>query len=101
MLALSYFSGSLNQDISTIVSSKKAFVFVLFGVLTFIAAEIMIGLSIRSKNATLAGVIEISYPFFIAFFSYFLFDEQRLNPALFIGGILVFTGVILIYVFNR
>ncbi|MGD0036635.1 MAG: EamA family transporter [Bacteroidota bacterium] len=101
MFVWSYFSGSLNQDISTIISSKKAFVFVLFGVLTFIAAELMIGFSIRSKNATLASIIEISYPLFIALFSYLLFNEQRLNLTLIIGGVLIFTGVTIIYVFNR
>lgn len=43
-------------------------------------AELLIGFSIVAKNATLSGLIEISYPIFIALFSYILF-RHTLNMA--------------------
>jgi drug/metabolite transporter (DMT)-like permease len=100
-IAYSYFSGVLIQDITIVALSKRALWYVLFGVLTFLAAELFIGFSISHKNATLAGLIEISYPLFIAVFSYVLFREQQTSLATFIGGILIFFGVLIIYFFNR
>jgi drug/metabolite transporter (DMT)-like permease len=53
-------------------------------------------LSIASKNATLASLIEISYPVFVAVFAYLLFREIHVNPSVIIGGLLVFAGVAMI-----
>lgn len=66
-----------------------------------LVADVFIGLSIHAKNATLAGLIEISYPIFIVIFAYFLFKEHQLNTATVFGGLLVFVGVFIIYFFNR
>jgi drug/metabolite transporter (DMT)-like permease len=68
--------------------------------LSLLIAELCIGFSIISKNATLAGLIEISYPIFIALFSYLLFKNKITIPTV-IGGIIVFFGIFIIYYFNR
>ena len=67
----------------------------------FLPADLMIALSISTKNATLAGLVEISYPLFIALFAYFLFKETQINAAIIIGGLLIFSGIFVIYYFNR
>ncbi len=66
-----------------------------------ILAELFIAFSITNKNATLSGLIEISYPIFIAIFSYLLFRENQINTATIAGGILIFLGIFIIFTFNK
>jgi uncharacterized membrane protein len=66
-----------------------------------ILAEFFIAYSIIGKNATISGLIEISYPLFIALFSFLIFREYSINTQTIIGGLLIFCGVIVIYYFNK
>jgi len=59
-------------------------------------ASIMIAKSIQLTNATAAGLIEISYPFFIILFSFLFFGKINLTKELFIGGVFIFTGIAVI-----
>ena len=68
--------------------------------LTSFSATVLLFLSIESKNATLASLIEISYPMFVAMFAYLLFREVHLNPSVLAGSLLVFLGVGIIIVNN-
>ncbi len=101
MLAVSYLKGALKADLANVVSSKKLIWLVAGGTLTAIIADVCIALSIVTKNATLAGLVEISYPLFIALFAYLLFKENQLTLGTAIGGLLVFSGIAVIYYFNR
>ncbi|MDJ0861589.1 MAG: EamA family transporter [Gammaproteobacteria bacterium] len=67
---------------------------------TSLSASILLFLSIESKNATLASLIEITYPMFVALFAYLLFRDVHLTPSAFTGGLLVFLGVAIIVVNN-
>lgn len=60
------------------------------------AATVLLLLSIGRKNATLASLVEISYPLFVALFSYVIFRENHLNPSVVAGAALVFAGIGLI-----
>lgn len=99
-LAMAYFTGNLRPDLVEIASSKRLMWYVLGGIFALLIAELFIGFSIVSKNATLAGLIEISYPIFIALFSYVLFKNNITTPTI-IGGLIIFTGVFVIYYFNH
>lgn len=93
--------GILGRDFATLASSPKAFWLVLAGIGVLTIAELLIGFSIIGKNATIAGLIEISYPIFILLFSYLLFKENNLTVSTAIGGALMFAGVAVIYLFNK
>lgn len=99
-LTIAYFNKSLKTDLTAIVSSKRLFLYVLGGILALLIAELCIGASIVEKNATLAGLIEISYPIFIAIFSYILFRSQVTFPTI-IGGVVIFFGIFIISYFNH
>lgn len=101
MLGVSYFRGALKVDLSILASSKKLMWLMAGGTAAAIIADVCIALSIVTKNATLAGLVEISYPLFIALFAYLLFKENQLTLSTFIGGLLVFSGIATIYFFNR
>jgi drug/metabolite transporter (DMT)-like permease len=64
------------------------------------SASLLSFLAIENKNATLASLIEISYPFFVALFAWLLFRDVQLSWPTAIGGALILSGVALIYRFN-
>lgn len=97
---ISFFSGNFKTDIQTIASSKQLLWYVIGGIVVLLIAELFIGFSITAKNATLAGLIEISYPIFIALFSYILYKQQVSTPTI-IGAIIIFIGIFVIYYFNK
>ncbi len=66
---------------------------------TFIA-NILILKSIQNVGATTAVVLEISYPIFVALFSYLLF-KQQVNRMTLLGGLLIFAGSAIVLYFNK
>lgn len=64
--------------------------------LTSLAGSVLLFASIAGKNATLASLIEISYPAFVALFAFLLFRQMHLNANVLAGAVLVFAGVALI-----
>lgn len=61
--------------------------------LTSSIASILLFLSIGAKNATLASLIEVTYPLFVALFAFLLFREVALSPPIIFGAALIFVGV--------
>lgn len=64
--------------------------------LTSAAGTLLLMASIAGKNATLAALIEISYPVFVVLFTWLLFGEFHLTPRILLGAGLIFAGVLLI-----
>lgn len=75
----------------------------LIGAIAFtsLAGTVLLYLAVRGRNATLASLIEISYPAFVALFAWVLFREWQLNAGVLIGAALVFAGTTLIIVNSR
>lgn len=101
MLIVAFAGGFLIRDLGTISKSNRLLALVIGESVALILAELFIGFSITNKNATLAGLIEISYPIFIALFTYLIFRERQVNWGTFIGGLLIFIGVGVVHYFNR
>jgi drug/metabolite transporter (DMT)-like permease len=57
-------------------------------------------LAINQKNATLASLLEISYPLFIILFTALFFREIHLDLVGMIGAVLILLGCVLV-VFSR
>jgi drug/metabolite transporter (DMT)-like permease len=68
--------------------------------LTSLAGSVLLYLSISGKNATLASLIEITYPVFVVLFAFLLFRQMNLNASVLIGAGLVFAGVAVIVLGN-
>lgn len=99
-LAVAVGVGTLKPDLVVLGGSKKLLWYFFGGVGALLIAELFIGFSIVAKNATVAGLIEISYPIFIALFGYFLFKNQITMPTI-LGAVVIFIGIFVIYYFNR
>ena len=52
--------------------------------------------AVGAKNASLASMIEISYPLFVVLFTWLFFQEFQLNLMTFLGAFFVIFGVMLI-----
>lgn len=101
MLVLTWVSGSYKSDWSALIASKQTMLFTLLIVASFNIANVFIVLSIGNRNATLAGLVEISYPLFIVLFSWLMFKDVDVNPWTVVGAVLVLAGVGVIYLFNK
>lgn len=93
MLILGY--SEIKSDLSLFGNNKTTWLFG-FTCLVFNLAMVFIASSIKESNATLAGLIEISYPIFIILCSYFIFGDNHITPSIIVGGILIFSGVVII-----
>ena len=100
MLVITVVSGACRTDVPKLLSSNRISLFVLFTVISFIIGLICITESIGEQNATLAGLIEISYPLFIVIFSWFFFKDSNISVGTAIGGACIIIGVAIILVFN-
>ena len=89
--------GTISADFKQILMStwdvKVSTVTMIF---TSVIATIALYKAIDSSNATLASLIEISYPVFVALFAIVIFKENHLDWATVVGGMLVLSGTALI-----
>lgn len=99
-LLIAYFTNSIKPDFIAISSSKKLLLYVILGVVTLLLAELSIGSAIVAKNAVLSSLIELSYPVFIALFSYLLFKNQ-ITYSTVLGGAIIIFGVFIIGYYNH
>ncbi len=88
--------GALTVDMKTLSTYSPASMYFLGAIIAGVLGEFFIAFAIAEKNATLAGMIEISYPIFVALFSYIFFKEV-ISLQTYIGGLLIFLGVFVIY----
>lgn len=94
-------NGQLQRDFSVLASQPRVLFLLAVSAVAFICGDLLISTSITDKNATVSSLIEISYPFFVALFSYLFFAEGSLSLGTAAGGFLIFSGVGVIYFFNH
>lgn len=84
------YRGTIASTLSsvTMADGVKMLVCALASATAVICAQTAISL----KNATLAGMIEMTYPLFTGIFAYALFNDMQLTPKALIGTALILTG---------
>lgn len=91
-------SAKFGQDWATITSSSWVIpAMIVLCAFTCVLGNHLTMFSISQKNATLASMIEISYPFFVALFGWFIFKEAQINWWTGLGGLMIFSGIAVIY----
>ena len=95
----SYFT-TIKQDFNLILSKPNLMYIFIADVFVALLGNYFISLSIQAKNATLAGLIEQAYPLFTLLFTLILFKVNHFNLSVAIGGILIFSGVLVISYFS-
>jgi drug/metabolite transporter (DMT)-like permease len=97
VLLVPFFVSTLSRDATRFMALsilERATIAVL--PLTSLVGSYLLFVAIQSKNATLASLIEITYPLFVAFFAWMLFGHKPLSLPIAAGALLIFAGVFLI-----
>ena len=94
VLGLWGYCTSLKPDLDTLWTNKPLMTLTFIEIGVMLLANVAIVLSIQSKNATSAGLVELSYPLFIILASWVLFHEHHLNLPIIIGSAFIAAGVI-------
>lgn len=95
--ALSYVQGTIKGGLSMIAEDKSILYLIVAVSASFLTATFFIFHSIQAKNATLAGLIEVAYPIFTILFTWLFFRQFHLNLYSGIGGFLILSGIVVIY----
>jgi drug/metabolite transporter (DMT)-like permease len=89
----------------TLVSEWRSlggdWVWLLVAIVSSATGGLLIYVAIGEKNATLASLIEISYPFFVAVFAWLFFRDIQFNWQTLIGGALILGGVAVVFLGER
>ncbi len=99
--AILAFTGKLGTLPGEVRGLGGDFVWFTVAVVTSVAGALLIYMAIGEKNATLASLIEISYPLFVAFFAWAFFREVQINLATVLGGAMILGGVAVVFLSNR
>jgi drug/metabolite transporter (DMT)-like permease len=97
VLLAPFFYRRLGADLAALAAMSAAERWTVLALAaTSLAGAVFLFLSIAAKNATLAALLEITYPVFVALFAWLLFREVHWNASVLAGAVLVFTGVAVI-----
>ena len=98
-LALPFFLKTVGDDIETVkaLPASEQWVIISLGLIGLFG-EVMVYLAITGKNATLASLIEMTYPIFVVLFAYVFYRQMHVTASVFVGGLMVLVGAgIIIY----
>lgn len=93
--------GKLNELARVRETVGNDWIWLLVAVIASGVGALLIYLAIGEKNATLASLIEISYPIFVAFFTWLFFRELHFNSLTLVGAAMILGGVSVVYLSNR
>lgn len=93
---IAFRNGSLKSGMALAKDNPVTILSVVALVICYFLGNLLVYWAIKQKDATTVSLIEISYPFFVALFSYLIFNSLHLTWQSVAGGVLIFTGVVVI-----
>ncbi|PSB03800.1 EamA family transporter [Merismopedia glauca] len=94
LIIYSFFQKQLHlNEFASYATSKNLYLFALV-VFLGCCSTLLIFAAIAQGTATKASFIEISYPFFVAIFSTWLYQEGNVDGKTLLGGLLIFLGIL-------
>lgn len=102
LLAMPFFIKTVSDDLETVraLPVSEQWVFASLGLIGLFG-EVMVYIAITGKNATLASLIEMTYPAFVVFFAYLFYKQMHVTPSVFAGGLMLLSGAGLIIYNNQ
>jgi drug/metabolite transporter (DMT)-like permease len=97
MLAIPLFLNTVRNDIETVraLPTSEQWIFIVLGLIGLFG-EVMVYTAITGKNATLASLIEMTYPLFVVIFTYVFYKQMYITPSVLVGGLMILVGAGLI-----
>lgn len=100
-IACGAISGGFGRDMMALKKGDGTPKLLAANIIVYVVANMFILMATKSKNATMAGMIEITYPLFTALFAYLIFREVQVNAGTLFGAGLILSGVACIYYFGK
>ena len=103
LLMLPFFWRKIWDNLLLIVHSPDPSVQWATGIIsiTSICASVSLYIAIHaSKNPTMASLMEMMYPLYVALFAYLVFQQNQLSWSIGVGGTLIMLGAFIIIKFN-
>jgi drug/metabolite transporter (DMT)-like permease len=94
-------SGRWQSSLQEIRAIRPDLAWLIVAVAAATTAGLLIFMSIEAKNATVASLIEVTYPLFTALFAWLLFRQTTMNLSTIVGALLIFVGVVIVARGNR
>jgi drug/metabolite transporter (DMT)-like permease len=94
-IIITFLSGDIHKNISEVKNLNTVWCLLIPAVAIAIG-NLAITHAIGQKNATLASIIEISYPIFTALFAFLLTRQMQLNFAAALGAVMIASGAFVI-----
>ncbi len=101
-LVMPFFLKTVSNDIETVkaLPASEQWVIAALGLIGLFG-EVMVYLAITGKNATLASLIEMTYPVFVVLFAYLFYRQMHVSASVFIGGLMILIGAGLVIYNNQ
>lgn len=102
LLVMPLFLKTVSNDIETVktLPASEQWIIVSLGLIGLFG-EVMVYLAISAKNATLASLIEMTYPVFVVLFAYLFYRQMHVTASVFVGGLMILVGAGLIIYNNQ
>jgi len=102
LLVLPVFIKTVSNDVDTVrrLPWNEQWIFLVLGLIGLVG-EVLVYTAITGKNATLASLIEMTYPVFVVIFAYLFYREMHVTPSVFVGGLLILIGATIIIYNNQ
>lgn len=97
LLAMPLFMRTISNDIETVrhLPATEQWTILSLGLIGLFG-EVMVYMAITEKNATLASLIEMTYPLFVVLFAWLFYRQLHVTPSVFAGGLMILVGAGLI-----
>jgi uncharacterized membrane protein len=82
------------------LTNPKTLGLIISSSLIYIVASYFILKSISASNASLAAIIESSYPIFTVLFAFIFFGQLQLNLISAIGFVMILAGIIIVKLYS-
>lgn len=92
-LGISLYFGTLKSGFEALQTNPRIMLPLLMVAASTTTGIFFIYMAIAEKNASMANLIEISYPFFTILFAWLLFRDVQVSWTTALGGLLIFSGV--------
>ncbi|MEI6673490.1 MAG: EamA family transporter [bacterium] len=84
-----FYLGNYSSDFKKYFADKNVLrLFILITVLYLISSSLIL-VAIKNKNATVASLIEISYPIFVVLFTYLFYKNIQIHRQTILGGSMI------------
>ena len=85
--------GGFRRDLELLQAGGREVWWLVASVVVYVVANLCILASVRGSNATIAAVVETTYPLFTVVFAWLLFREMQATSGTLLGAVLIIAGV--------